>query len=249
MIRIQLINPNTSAGMTEAIGQCARTVAAPGTVIDAVNPAMGPATIESHYDEALAVPGLLQAISHGMEQGAQGHIIACFGDPGLYAARERATGPVLGIAEAAMHMASMLGNRFAVVTTLKRTCHMAWMLAERYGMQRFCANVRGTDIPVAALERPSAALYQQLYDECRAAISQDGADVIILGCAGMAPLAQALARDLGVPVIDGVIAAVKQLEALIALGWNTSKQGDFALPATKPYTGRLADFALTAQNS
>ena len=113
---IKVINPNTTASMTEKIGDCARTVAAVGTIIDAVNPAMGPASIESHYDEALAVPGLLDEIAKGEREGVDGYVIACFGDPGLDAARELAVGPVVAIAEAAMRTATFLGRGFSVVT-------------------------------------------------------------------------------------------------------------------------------------
>ena len=106
-----VINPNTTASMTRLIGGSARAVAAPGTTVTAVNPDMGPASIESHYDEALSVPGLLAEIAQAQagEPAADGFVIACFGDPGLDAARELADGPVVGIAEAAMHAASFLG--------------------------------------------------------------------------------------------------------------------------------------------
>ena len=121
-MHITVINPNTTASMTELIGESARAVAAPGRG-QAVNPAMGPASIESHYDEALSVPGLLEEIARAQAGGpaADGFVIACFGDPGLDAARELADGPVVGIAEAAMHAASFLGRGFSVVTTLGRT--------------------------------------------------------------------------------------------------------------------------------
>ena len=149
-MRIKIINPNTTWSMTEKIGACARSVARPGPEIVAVSPAMGPVSIESHYDEALAVPGLLQEIAAGEREGVDGYVIACFGDPGLQAARELARGPVVGIAQAAMHVASLVGTRFSVVTTLARTIGQARHLAEAYGMQRFCANVRACEIPVPA---------------------------------------------------------------------------------------------------
>ncbi|WP_343657337.1 aspartate/glutamate racemase family protein, partial [Cupriavidus sp.] len=155
-MKLKIINPNTTESMTEKIGQCARAVAEQGTRISAVSPRMGPASIESHYDEALSVPGILDEILAGEQEGVDGYVIACFGDPGLYAAREVARGPVIGIAEAAMHMASMVGSSFSVVTTLARTCNIAWHLAERYGMKRFCSNVRACDLPVLDLERPGS---------------------------------------------------------------------------------------------
>jgi len=147
-MRIRLINPNTTQRMTDAMGRCAREVAAAGTEIVAVSPPMGPPSIEGYYDEALATPGLLAEVARGERDGCDAYVIACFGDPGLYAARELARGPVIGIAEAAMHAASVLAPGFSVVTTLARTCGMAWHLAERYGMKRFCRNVRATDVAV-----------------------------------------------------------------------------------------------------
>src|SRR5438445_9861103 len=98
-MKIKIINPNTTWSMTEKIAECARQVAAPGTDIIAASPRMGPASIEGHYDEAMSLPGLLEEIQLGESAGVDGYVIACFGDPGLEAAREIATGPVLGIAE------------------------------------------------------------------------------------------------------------------------------------------------------
>ncbi|WP_077032817.1 aspartate/glutamate racemase family protein [Pelomonas sp. KK5] len=244
-MRIKIINPNTTWSMTDKIGQCARSVASAGTEIIAVSPAMGPASIESHYDEALAVPGLLQEIAKGeREEGCDAYVIACFGDPGLKAARELARGPVVGIAEAAMHLASMIGSRFSVVTTLSRTIGQAWHLAEAYGMQRFCANVRACELPVLELEEPGSKARERIVDECRRALDEDGSDVIVLGCAGMADLCAHITQQLSVPVVDGVAAATRLAETLAALRLNTSKRGELATPLPKAYTGALSGFTL-----
>lgn len=122
---IQVINPNTSQAMTDTIAAAARTAAAPGTEILAVCPRDGVPSIEGHFDEAIAAIGVLEQVRAGRRQGVDGHVIACFGDPGLLAARELAQGPVIGIAEAAMHMASMVATRFSIVTTLPRTLIIA----------------------------------------------------------------------------------------------------------------------------
>lgn len=243
-VRIKIINPNTTLSMTDKIGACARAVARPGTEIVAVSPAMGPVSIESHYDEALAVPGLLQEIAAGEREGVDGYVIACFGDPGLKAARELAAGPVVGIAEAAMHLASLVASRFSVVTTLGRTMGQAWHLAEAYGMDRFCANVRACEIAVLELEEPGSNARQRITDECRRALEEDGSDAIVLGCAGMTDLCDYLSQTLGVPVIDGVAAGTQLVESLVALGLRTSKRGELAAPLPKPMTGLLAPFAL-----
>ncbi len=241
---IHVINPNTTASMTAAIGDCARSVAGVGTMIEAVTPSMGPASIESHYDEALAVPGLLTEIARGEKAGADGYVIACFGDPGLDAAREMARGPVIGIAEAAMHTASFLGRGFSVVTTLGRTRGRAWELAARYGMTAFCRNVRACEIPVLELDVPGSDAREVITGECKRAVEEDDADVIVLGCAGMADLCAYLSEQVGVPVVDGVAAATKTVESLVTLGLSTSKRSEYAAPGRKRYSGLLRDFTV-----
>ena len=242
---IQVVNPNTTASMTELIGRSARAVAGPGTAVAAVHPDMGPASIESHYDEALAVPGLLVQVRAGEAAGADGHVIACFGDPGLDAAREVAHGPVVGIAEAGMRAATYLGRSFGVVTTLQRTTGRAWELAGRYGLREQCVTVRAVEIPVLALETEPAAR-ARIAAECEDVVATEGCDAIVLGCAGMADLAAELTTRVGVPVIDGVAAAVVTVEGLVRLGLATGKRGEFAPPPPKSYTGALESFGIAA---
>ena len=238
---LQVVNPNTTASMTDLIGVSARAAAGPGTEVVAVHPEMGPASIESHYDEALAVPGLLAQLAAGEAGGAAGHVIACFGDPGLDAARELAAGPVVGIAEAGMRMATHLGRSFGVVTTLARTVGRAWDLAARYGVRDRCATVRSVDIPVLELETDPGAR-ARIAAECEDVVARDGCDAVVLGCAGMADLARELTERVGVPVVDGVAAAVVTVEGLVRLGLTTGARGEFAAPPPKPYAGVLDRF-------
>ena len=245
-MHITVINPNTSASMTRLIGESARVVAAVGTTVTAVNPAMGPASIESHYDEALSVPGLLTEIARAQvgDRRVDGFVVACFGDPGLDAARELADSPVVGIAEAGMRTASFLGRGFSVVTTLGRTIGRAWDLAEHYGLARFCRNVRACEIPVLALEDPASDAFAAIVAEARRAVDDDGAEAIVLGCAGMADLAARMTDAVGVPVVDGVAAATKTVEGLVAMGLRKSGSGEFAAPPPKAYHGLLAEFEI-----
>jgi allantoin racemase len=242
-MKIKLINPNTTARMTDTMASCARAVAATGTEIVAATSTMGPPSIESWYDESLALPGLLAEVVSGERDGIDGYVIACFGDPGLFAARELAQGPVIGIAEAAMHAASVIAPSFSVVTTLARTTGMAWHLAERYGMKRFCRSVRATDVAVLDLDQPGSAARRLIVDECRRALEQDGADAIVLGCAGMADLCRAIEDAIAAPVVEGVTAALKWAEALVSLRLGTAKRGEYARPLAKRYSGPLADFS------
>ncbi|WP_181780353.1 aspartate/glutamate racemase family protein [Pseudonocardia pini] len=242
-VLITVINPNTTESMTATIGKAAAAVVGPGTTVRAVTPAMGPASIESHYDEALAVPGLLAEIEAGERAGSAGYVIACFGDPGLDAARELARGPVVGIAEAAMRTASYLGRGFSVVTTLGRTIGRAEDLAEHYGAARFCRGIHACEIPVLELETDPAAR-ERITEACARAVAEDGSDAVVLGCAGMADLCAHIGREIGVPVVDGVAAATRTVESLVALGLRTGDRGEFARPPAKAYTGMLTDFQI-----
>ena len=239
-IRISVVNPNTTQSMTALIEAEARRVAAPDTVVTGRTPAMGPASIESHYDEALAVPGLLQVVREDTE--ADAFVLACFGDPGLDAAREAASRPVIGIAEAAMKTASLLGRSFSVVTTLSRTVGRAWDLARVYGLERQCAGVHACDIPVLELEEDRDRTYAVILSFAKTAMAQDGSDAVVLGCAGMAGLPELLTAELGVPVVDGVAAATVMAEGLVRLGLQPSTHGELAPPPPKAYTGILAGF-------
>jgi allantoin racemase len=242
-MRIKVVNPNTTASMTAVIAAAARAAASPGTEIIAATSPAGPVSIEGHYDEAVSVIGLLEEVRKGEAEGVDGHVIACFGDPGLLAAREVARGPVLGIAEAAMHAASFLATGFSVVTTLGRTRIIAEHLVRNYGMGHHCRRVRATDLAVLDLEDPRSDARRVILEECRRALAEDGSGAIVLGCAGMADLARDLQAALGVPVIDGVVVAVRFVEALVAAGLGTSKSGDLAFPLAKPYVGGLAHMA------
>jgi allantoin racemase len=240
-MHIRVINPNTTAAMTEKIELSARAVVGPGTRLDAVNPEMGPASIESHYEEALSVPGILAEVAAGERAGVDGYVIACFGDPGLDAARELAVGPVIGIAEAAMHAAALLGRGFSVVTTLDRTRGRARELAVRYGAGPACRGVYGCAIPVLELDDDPDVL-DRVVAVGRAALERDDSDVLVLGCAGMADLCAQVSARLGVPVVDGVAAATVFVQSLVTLGLRTSPRTEYAPPPPKHHAGILAGF-------
>lgn len=242
-MRLLVINPNTTAAMTERIGAAARTAAAPGTEITAVNPSDGPASIEGRYDEVFATPGLIRLVRDGDAEGYDGFVIACADDPGLFAAREIARGPVIGHTEAAVTMAARISHGFSIVTTLSRSVPVFHELMQRYGTSGLCRSVRASDVPVLELERPGSGARERIREQAEAAIQRDGAECIVLGCAGMTDLAQSLSSTLGVPVIDGVSAAVKLNEALVGMRLATVKHGSFAAPRCKDYSGAFKDDA------
>ena len=242
-MKIRVINPNTSAAMTARIGAAAGAVAAAGTLIEAVQPSFGAASIEGHHDDVWAAAGVAEQVRAGEAAGADAFVIACFGDPGLHAARELARGPVIGIAEAAFHAATLLATGFSVVTTLARTCVIAELLVLQYGFERRCRGIHATEIAVLELENPASNTFERILHCADQALERDRSGAIVLGCAGMADLCRALQQRLGAPVIDGVSAAVKLAEGLVGLGLATSKLGDYALPLRKAYAGLAAPYS------
>ncbi len=235
-MKIKIINPNSTASMTDKIRRCAETLAAPGTEIVATNPKDSPASIEGHTDGALAVPGLLAEIRKGEAEGCDGYVVACFDDTGLDACREAAGGPVLGICEAACTAASMLASSFTIVTTLSRSVPIIEDLVVKYGMERRCRKVRASDLPVLALEEKGGRAREVIRDEILRSVKEDRCEAVVLGCAGMTDLTTWLSAETGVPVIDGVAVAVKMVEALVGAGLKTSKVGAYAAPRAKEKT-------------
>ncbi len=242
-MRILVVNPNTTLSMTEKIGHAARMVASPGTEVSAVSPPMGPASIEGYYDEAFAVPGLVDEVRKGEATGYDGYVVACFDDTGVDAARCVARGPVIGIAEAAMHVATLIAGSFSIVSTLGRSAPALEHLVHKYGFQHRCRRVRTAEVPVLALEDPASGAVARLKEEIARAVVEDRCEAIVLGCAGMADLNAALAAEFGLPVIDGVAAAVKLVEAVVGLGLGTSKVLGYAPPLPKRYAGAMEQFA------
>ncbi|WP_374622351.1 aspartate/glutamate racemase family protein [Devosia sp.] len=224
-MRILVINPNTTASMTEKIGRAAAEAASAGTEIVARNPARGPASIQGVEDGEAALPGLFEEIDKA--DGFDAIVIACFDDTGLYAARRRTRIPVVGIGEAAYHYAMLVAERFSVVTTLSVSIPVIQENIMRYGVAGRCGKVRASNVPVLELERPGSTARETISDEIASALLHDNADAIVLGCAGMADLAADLAARHRVPVIDGVAAAIKLAEGLVTMRLATSQAGVF----------------------
>ena len=236
-MRILLINPNTSEEFTKRIQDIADRYAFPGTTPVAVNPTTGPKSIESVYDEILSSVGTLEVAIEQLDQ-YDAFVIACYSDhPTIYALREITEKPVLGIAEASMYIACMLGYKFSIVTTNEEWESLLWDAVRHYGLTERCASVRSTHMPVLALEESPDETYGLIAKTARQAIEEDGAEVICLGCAGMAGLDKHLQKKLGVPVLDGVVCAMKLLEGMVGYGLTTSKRRAYAQPGYKPLPG------------
>jgi len=234
-MKIMIINPNTSESMTEHIRKEAEKIKRPDTVLTVLCPDKGPETIESAYDEAYAVPPTLELVRRANREGYDAVILACFSDPGLEAAKEVSKIPIVGIEEATLHMAAMLGARFSIMTPRKERIPMRTEHVHLRGLSHFLASVRSLDLSVAETDRYPERTKQRVFEVAQKAAEEDEAEVIILGCAGMAGYAPELEAKLNIRVLDPTAVALKIAEAMVDLGLTHSKRALFAFPPEKVF--------------
>ena len=234
-MKIMVINPNTSENMTNHIREELSRIKRSDTKLTVLCPDMGPETIESAYDEAHAIPPTLELVKKANQEGYDAVILACFSDPGLEAAKEVSEIPVIGIEESTLHMAAMLGARFSIMTPRKQRIPVRKEHVHMRGMDHFLASVRSLDLSVAETDANPKKTKKRVLEVGKAAIKEDGAEVIILGCAGMAGYAPGLESKLGVKVLDPTAVALKVAEAMADLGLRHSKLGIFATPPKKKF--------------
>jgi allantoin racemase len=242
-----IINPNSTASMTDTMVAAATPVLAVGSHVSGVTAAYGPESIEGYYDEVFAIPPMLEALAQYGED-IDGLVVGCFDDTGVDAARTIADVPVIGLCQAAMQTATVLAGSFSVVTTLGRSVPALEHLALKYGYERHCRKVRACEVPVLELDSGAGNARTLLRAEISSALREDGSEAIVLGCAGMALFAAELTEEFGVPVIEGVTAGIKIVEGLAALGLKTTGHGGYGTPRAKTYKGEYARHAPAANS-
>jgi allantoin racemase len=240
-MKIRAVTPIITESFGPMILEEFSRVARPDTEISNVFLDAGPASVESFYDEAIAIPGVVEKVREAEEDGVDAVIINCFGDPGLDAAREVVSIPVIGPCESSMHMASMLGHKFSVITVLESLVRELELHAQTYGVGWKLASARSVDLPVLELEKGRNQFVPRMVDRAVEAIEEDGAHVIVLGCTGLAGLDQQVTsglRDRGyhVPVVDPASTALKVAEALVELKLAHSKK-TYPQPPDKEVVG------------
>lgn len=203
-----------------------------GTTVKVVDAPNGPASIESAYEEALCVPATVELIAQCEADGYDACIIGCFGDPGLEAAREIATIPVIGPCEASMLLSAGLGHKFSVLTIYDSMVAGQEHLAHRAGVLDKLASVRATDIPVLELMTAPDQTRDKMIEVARACVAQDRADALMFGCMTMSflDMADEIAAIVGVPAVNAAKAALKQAESWVSMGLSHSKKA-YPLPS------------------
>jgi allantoin racemase len=235
-LRLLLLNPNMTQSVTDLMADAGRSVAAPGTELVPVTAARGVPYISNRAEAQIGGTIVLEMLAEhaGTVDAA---IIAAFGDPGLLGGRELFDFPVVGVSEAAMLTACMLGQRFAVVTF--STSLVGWYrdCVELNGMASRCAGIFALDLSFADVAGDQRGNSDALVELAAKVVRDNGADCLIFGGAPLAGLAHRERDRILVPIVDPVAAAVKQAEALVALAPRKAVAGSFSRPAAKVTAG------------
>ena len=226
-MRLLVINPNTTPAITELVARHARDLVGPQTEIRAVSGRFGPRYVASRAAAAIAGHAALDAFAeHG--QGCDGVLLACFGDPGLLALRELSPVPVVGMAEASCHLACQIGARFAIVTGGERWGAMLHEFVTALGLDTRLAGIRTVAPNGAEIARDPDAACDLLAEACRGCVDEDGAEVVVLGGAGLAGLAARIAPRVPVPVLCSVAAGIEATVTAARLAPAKPRAGSMA---------------------
>ena len=235
-MRILVVNVNTTESMTDSIGRQAAAVASPGTEIVPLTPLFGADSVEGNYESYLAAVAVMETVRRYSEP-FDAVIQAGYGEHGREGLQELLDVPVVDITEAAASTAMFLGHKYSVITTLDRAVPLIEDRLKLAGLDARCASVRASGLAVLELEEDPERAVTAIVDQAEQAVTEDKAEVIVLGCGGMAELEAMVRERTGVPVVDGVAAAVTVAESLVRLGLSTSKVRTYAPPRPKRMTG------------
>lgn len=223
MKRIKVIVPVATSLWNEWIRDVYEANKDPDTVIDIENLDRGPEAIEQHYDDIWAEFPTLKKAEMAEEEGYDGIVIYCFGDPAVRPAKEKLQIPVVGIMEASVHFASLLGRRFSIISTTEEGRFASEDLLKITGFEHKCASIKALGIEVLDLTDRSR-LEEVVLKTCKAAVEVDGADVLVFGCGSILGFKDKVSEMIGVPVVEPGIAALKVCEDLVQIKLSHSKK-------------------------
>jgi allantoin racemase len=235
-VKIILVNVNTSESMTAVIAAGARKYASPGTQTVALRPFFGPEAVDCNFESYLSAVGVMDRVM-AYDEPYDAVVLAGFGEYGRDGLQELIKQPVIEICEASAYVAMLISRTYSVVTTLQRSVAAIEDRLRLAGVAGRCASVRASGMSTLDIDADPEGAIRGLVEEARIAVTQDRAEAICLGCAGMAGLEEAISAELGVPVVDGIGAAVRLAEAVVGLGVTTSKLCTYAAPEPKVITG------------
>lgn len=238
--KILVVNINTTESFTRKCEEAAKAYARPSTEIMSVTAARGSRSMEDFYDEYLCTVGVIEAAKKIISKKKVDIIIlGCAADAGLYALKEVFEIPVIGLVEAMIGMANILGYKFSILTFLNRFIPYMEILIRKYGQETRCTSIRSINMTVLDVGRKPGMVLRKLGEEGKKAVEEDGADVLLLGCTGMGGLDKELEKKVGVPVLEGYACAVKMAEAFFDYQLKPSKTHLFKKSEVKEVVGYL----------
>jgi allantoin racemase len=236
-MNIMVINPNSSEEMTHHLEKELMQIKRADTELSVVCPSTGPISIESNYDAVIAASCMLPLVREANTKGYDAVIIACFSDPGIEAAKEISDILVVGIQEVSLHVAAMLGAKFTILTPLEKRIPAKEYEVRRYKLEQALASVRPLGMTVAETDANPAKTKARILEVAKKAVEEDGAEVIVLGCAGMVGYAAEVERQLGIKVIDPSSVTLKICEGMVDAGLKHAKRAFYATPPAKLFKG------------
>jgi len=235
-MKVLAVNVNTNEHMTATIAAAARRAASPGTEVVALTPSFGANAVDCAFESYLSAVAVMDCVV-AYEGPYDAVVLAGFGEHGRDGLQELVEAPVIEICEASAHIAQMVGRSYSVVTTLQRSVPLIEDRLRVAGLSDRCASIRASGWATAEVDADPQGSARAVLAQARQAVEEDHAEVICLGCAGFAGLEDAIRTELGVPVVDGVAAAVRLAEAVVGLGLTTSKRWTYASPEPKAIAG------------
>ncbi len=235
-MKIIVVNVNTSQTMTQVIAAGARRYASPGIQIVALRPSFGLEAVDCAFESYLSAVAVMDRVL-AYREPYDAVVLARFGEHGQDGLQELIDPPVVEICAAAAHVAMLIARSFSVVTTLQRSVPAIEDRLKLAGLLDRCASIRASGMSTLEVDADPPGAIRGLVDQAGVAVRQDHAEAICLGCAGLSGLQEAVSAELGVPVIDGIGAAVRLAEALVGLSLATSKVGTYAPPDPRQITG------------
>ena len=220
-MRILVINPNSTEAVTRGIDEALEPLRmAGGPAIDCVTLKEGPPGVETQQHVDGVVPHLLSLVSQ-KEAHYSAFVIACYSDPGLHSLREATRKPVLGISECGILTALTLGQRFGVIAILKTSIPRHLRYVGALGVRERLAAELPVNLPVVELSNQEKT-FGRMVEVGKALRDQHAADVVIMGCAGMARYRKPLQDEIGIPVVEPTQAAVSMAIGRVRLNWAAS---------------------------
>ena len=230
MTKIFVINPNTNPKNTAVIARAIEPFKPVGVEVDTVSPDKGPVGLESYYHNYLASVNVHERIIQAEKEGYDGIVIACFGDPGIEAAKELVDIPVVGITEASYALASILGTKFLVIVSADTAVPRQIRYLKALGIPDYQYAVRPIGLTVLGVMADRVNAKELIANNCEVALKETGSEVIVMGCSGFSGLRKDLEKMLNVPIIDPVVAGVQVCNTLINMGLAQSKVSTYKTP-------------------